>query len=185
MAAATAGPRRGVGEDGRARGWRRPRQSPTRSHDSAPRATELFPPWDELAGRPAARRSRAARRALRRLPGRPEGDRPTASPPTRGSPRPRISPARCRRSCRSRTAARCCSAPATRAAPPRCTRTPGDDAPLPHRPAAGQGAVHDHRPGRPRRELRRVHAPGRPRREARRAPASGPSRRTSSSGSPT
>ncbi len=38
---------------------------------------------------------------------------------------------------------------------------PGADAPLPHLGAAGQGPVHDLRPGRPGRELRRVHAPGR------------------------
>ena len=41
---------------------------------------------------------------------------------------------------------------------------PGVDVPAAHQPAAGPGAVHDHRPGRDRPELRRVHAPGRLRR---------------------
>ena len=50
---------------------------------------------------------------------------------------------------------------------------------------AGQGPVHHHRPGRPRRELRRLHAPGRLRRDSSSPAASGPSRTTSSSGWPT
>ena len=52
------------------------------------------------------------------------------------------------------------------------------------RHSAGQGALHDHRPGRPGPELRRLHAPGRLRRAVGRQPASGPSRDRSNSGWP-
>ena len=48
---------------------------------------------------------------------------PTESPPIHGSRRPRILRARFRRSFPSPTAARCCFAPATRAAAPRCRRS--------------------------------------------------------------
>ncbi|MFO0802368.1 MAG: FtsK/SpoIIIE domain-containing protein [Gemmataceae bacterium] len=71
---------------------------------------------------------------------------------------------------RSRTSARWCSTCAGRGPCRGRHRLSSRHAPLPHRAAAGQGPLHDHRPRGPGRQLRRVHLPRGLRREARDRP---------------